>query len=335
MIFSWYKFSVKPKLSNNGQLITGAFMSNFKYFKLDLKLKTEQFGTCPDKASVIDAHLIKVAMKEIKKINKNKKKLTKLEDKYVGADVTLTDEKQKQELIGVINNMGQSLGTITPELDLNDMTYEELLDHSKLMEAEWEKQVSEGKQKSATIFMKDENGWPKISTHMIVGNLKEIARNMTNNSLEVIELERAGKKDEARECKYFKSKTSIGEMFAQDCKVVEDYAKPSMDILRKEDGSADLFERPVTTEGPSGKKTCLVASERVPAGAEYTVTLRVRSDSPLMDIDKDITVLEHLFDHGKSCGLGAWRGSGQRGAYFYNLEFLPDYVEPKPEGKWK
>ena len=329
-------------------------MKNFRYFKLDLKLKTEELGTCPDKASIMDEHLIKRTMKEIKKINKSKKKLTIAEDKVVGGDKTMTPDKVKMDLIGLINNMEQALGTITESVDLLDMTYEELLDHSKLLEAEWEKQIAEGNQKSATIFMKDSTGWPQISTHMIVGNLKEIARNKTNNSLTVSTLEAEGKKDEALKAKCFKSKTSIGELFAQDCKVVEDYARASLDIMRKPigetltkrqkadkeagrevKGEPDYLERPVTTDGPSGKKTCIVVSERVPAGTEYSMTLRVRADSPLMEEKDGVTVLEVLFDHGKSCGLGAWRGSGQKGAYFYKLEELLDYVEPKPEGGWK
>ena len=119
-------------------------MKNFRYFKLDLKLKSEQLGTCPDKASIMDEHLIKRTMKEIKKINKSKKKLTIAEDKVVGGDKTMTPDKIKMDLIGLINNMEQALGTITESVDLIDMTYEELLDHSKLLEAEWEKQIAEG-----------------------------------------------------------------------------------------------------------------------------------------------------------------------------------------------
>ena len=300
-------------------------MSNFKYYNLKIKLKSEQLGSCPDKASIWDAHILQKIKKQLKELNKTKKKISKADDKVIGAENSLTPDKEKKEILGIIYAVEEQLGSKTSGLE--ELSYEELMAHAKTVEQEWSELLSNGEAKSATVFMRNKEGRPVISTHMLLGNLKEISRNMANNSKMKNENE-----EEAKKKQYFKSKVSIGELFAQDVKAVEDFVPASNDIVRKENGERDLLERPLLKEVMGKKESCIAISERLPEGTEYEMTLRVRADSPVLCMDGDHEVLWHLLDHGKSCGLGPWRGSGQKGAYYFQLTNLPDYVEKKPEG---
>lgn len=279
---------------------------NFIYAKLQIKITSEQLGTATA-ASIYAEHVLKTAQKQIKKANKMSGKVTKAFQKYKGTD-PISEIKEVAELKGIIRSYQEVLGKVE---DLpNDV--EGLLEYSKECEAEFEEMVKNGSEQKATIFLKDADGKPMLSSHMIIGNLKENAKISTNNSTL------------PKESKDFKSKISIQEMLALDISPVEPFMYPNKDIVRDENGKPVLCERPISFERMGKRETAIALSEQLPIGTEYSVTLRIRADSPFAA--KDLAVLRSLLDLGKSNGIGQWRGSGNKGQYMYKIEIV---AEPK------
>lgn len=278
-------------------------MSAFKYYRLQLKLLTEQLGTCTE-ASIYSKHVQEKAKKELAEANRLTKKLSKSVEKYKG--VEFSENKEIAELKGIINAFMSRTGV---KHDLPD-DVSELLEVAKKVKAEWDElcAVDGG---VPTVFMRDETGHPMISSHMILGNIKENLRIITNN----------GDKDIA------KSKVSVGEMGALDIKVIEGFMRPSQDVVKDGNGKPFLLERPIRFERMGKVETAISRSEMLPVGTEYSCTLRIRESSPLNNID----VLKKLLDYGKNNGLGQWRGSGNKGAYAYKLDAI-DYKETLPDG---
>ena len=274
-------------------------MTTFTYYKLNLKLLTEQLGTCTE-VSIYEKHVQEKAKKEIADANRLAKKLSK----YKG--VEFSDEKQAEELKGILRSYMQRSGVLH-ELP---NTIPELVELAALIKEEFESSMDEGGS-APTVFMRDKDGFPMISTHMILGNLKENLKIMTNN----------GDKSIA------KSKVSVGEMGALDIKVVEDFIIPSMDIIRNDEGKPQLLERPIKFERMGKVETAICRSEYLPIGTEYECTLRIRTGSPMNNLE----TLKTLFDLGLNNGLGQWRGSGKKGSYTYKVEPIT-YKEKLPEG---
>jgi len=272
---------------------------NFIYVLLRIKLTNEQLGTCTA-ASIYAEHVLKTAQKQIKKANKLSGKVSKALQKYKGTD-PIPDMKEVKELQGIIRSYQEVLG----KADELPNEVEALLEYSRQCEEEFDLLVKEGKEQKPTIFMKDTDGWPMISTHMILGNFKENAKIIANNDTS------------PKESKIFKSKVAVQEMFALDVKPIEYFIRPSEDIAREANGSPKICERPIKFERMGKTETAIALSEIVPAKSEYTVHLRVRAGSPIAD--NDCALLRMLLDYGKSNGLGQWRGSGLKGQYRYTL----------------
>lgn len=311
--------------------------SNFTYYKVSLQLFRVMLGTCPE-ASIYNEHILKKAKDMIKKANKQVDKLTKELRKYAG--VELPESKGIAELTGIIRTYQELMG----KKDDIPTELEELLKYAKEIADEYEDIVKKGESQKATVFMRHKNGFPMISSHMILGNLKENLRIITNNSSD--------------DQKVIKSKVAVGEMMALDAKVVEEFIQPVdgegnvVDILRKPDGSADklrqevdknadplapneppkpaalICERPIVFERMGKKETAIALSEQLPEGSIFSFHLRCRALSPINNL------LEELFDYGKNNGLGAWRGSGNKGAYYFNIEEVDYDPTPIPKG-WR
>ena len=113
-----------------------------------------------------------------------------------------------------------------------------------------------------------------------------------------------------------------------DIKVIEDFIRPSKDVVRNEDGTPYLLERPIKFERMGKVETAISRSEILPAGSEYLCTLRVRRSSPL----NHVPTLQKILDFGKNNGLGRWRGSGKKGTFAYRLNEIPNFKETLPEG---
>lgn len=297
----------------------------YRYYKISMKLIREMLGTCSE-ASIMYEHNLKKSQKAIKKANKmvekreKAKKYTKETTKYAGPE--LTDEKVISDLTGIIRGYQALIGRkedIPTEL-------EELLTYAKELEAEHDELLKKGSSQKATIFMKDKTtGLPIISSHMILGNFKENLKITTNNTVD------------SKDSKAAKSKVSVGEMMALDAKCIEEYLKPVdeegnwVDIVRKapdKEGvrAPDLLERQINFMRMSEKETAIAISERLPEGAIFHYHLRVRADSPFND------ALVELLEYGKNNGLGAWRGSGNKGAFVYKVEEIPENPYPRNDG---
>lgn len=284
-------------------------MSNFVYVKLDVKLMVEQLGTATA-ASIYAVHVLKKAQKMIKKANKLSGKVSKAFQKYQGTD-PISELKEVKELQGIIRSYQEALGK-KDELP-NDV--EELLAYSKVCEEEYDALVAEGEEQKATIFLKDKDGWPMISTHMFLGNLKENLKIIVNND--------TGPKEN----KLVKSKVAVQEMLALDVKPVEYFVRPSHDIMRAENGKPLICERPIKFERMGKTETAIALSEQLPAKTEYSVHLRIRKGCPAAA--DDFAMLRLLLDMGKNNGLGQWRGSGSRGQFRYKLTEVKEKTLPK------
>lgn len=279
-------------------------MGLWDYYKVEFKLIREMLGTCTE-ASIFNKHVLEKAKKQIKEANRSGDKLTKALEKFRGEEIS--DKKQVEELKGIIRTYFALTGKVT---DLPD-DIESLLLIAEGVKEDFDELVRKGDERNATVFQRDENGWPRISTHMILGNLKENLKIITNNGDKSI----------------FKYKSTISEALALDVKAVEEFMKPSNDICKKEDGSRDLCERPLKFDGMHGPETAISVSESLPIGTTFSCTLRVRKGSPLTQEN-----IEKLLSFGKNNGLGAWRGSGNRGAYLYKLTPLPKFQEVFEDG---
>lgn len=279
---------------------------NYDYYKVSFKLIRPMLSTNPC-TSISHEHVISKSKKEIAKANKLMGKFNKALDKYVGSN--LAEEKIVAELQGIIRaylELTGSSGEIPSEVPA-------MLEFAKELEEKFDEMCKENAEQKSTVFLRNKDGFPIISTHMILGNLKENLKIMVNSAAA----------DDKKSGKFIlKSKVSIGEVMALDVKAIEQFMTPSNDIMRKEDGSRDLCERPATKEVMGKKESIIVISEQLPEGTEFGCTLRVRHDSPINQEN-----LHRLLDLGKNNGFGAWRGSGNMGAYCYKLELLPDYIE--------
>jgi hypothetical protein len=280
--------------------------TSFKYFKLQLKLITEQLGTCTE-ASIYAKHVQEKAKKEILAANRLAGKLSKSLEKYKG--VEFPDTKAVQELQAILRAY---MGRTGVKHELPDNA-EELVTVAAEIKAEWEDMMAEGGS-APTVFFRDKDGHAVISTHMILGNLKENLKIITNN----------GDKELA------KSKVAVAEMGTLDIKVVEDFVRPSNDVVMDGEGKPALLERPIRFERMGKTETAISRSEMLPAGTEFEMTLRVRASSPLCDQ----VVLSKLLDLGKNNGLGQWRGSGKKGTFAFKLEPIADYKDPRIPTGW-
>lgn len=303
-------------------------MSNFAYYKIDFRLTSPMLGTST-KTSIYQKHVIEKSKKMIEQANKLNAKVTKQMDKYVGAEIP--ESKEIKELQGVLRAYCQITGE---PLDIPE-DVPNLLKEANRIEEVFNKNIKNLDTVDATVFMVDKEGHPIISTHMILGNLKENLKIITNSA-----------KDNPDAKKILPSKTAVGEAMALDIKFVDDFMKPSKGILKSQSQThcdqelltakgkyvvdaqkRVILERPISFMTASGRETAIAMSEVLPEGTEFGTIIRLRKDSKIGEDD-----LRTLFDLGKSNGFGAWRGSGSMGAYLYKLQHLPDYSEPKPEG---
>lgn len=294
------------------------------YYKVDFLLVREFLGTLPE-ASIYEEHVIAKAKKEIKRANALKGRITKALEKYKGVEIS--DAKEIAEIKGIIMSYAELTGK--PRTDLPN-TKKELKVIWEEVEAEFEALIKAGDELKGTIFMKypkhqlgvplkdgeDENTlWPVVSTHMVLGNLKENLKIITNNGDKSI----------------IKTKVGAAETLALDVKAVEEFMIPSEPIkMVNGDGQSkrELLERVVRFKDNMGKETTAInLSETLPPGTEMSCTLRVRTDGPFSEQN-----LRKLFKLGINNGFGQWRGSGNKGAYRFKLVHLPDYQEDIPEG---
>jgi len=286
-------------------------------------------GTCAE-ASIMEIHVIEKAKKQITKANRLDKKIKAL-DKFKGSEIS--EEKEIDELQGVIRTYMELTGKPAHETLPRDK--KELMQIAEEVRDEFHELVKAGEDVKATVFMRntkvnlgmelepDEDEtttWPIISTHMLLGNFKENANIVINGT----------HKDDKKSLlpAQLSTKVSVGEQFAMSVKPVEPFMIPSNDIVRNGNGDREILERIVRWTNNFGKtETAIATSEMLPEGTTFGCILRVRKNSPISE-----DFLKELLEYGKNNGLGSWRGSGNKGSYYWQLEKLVDYMEDKPDG---
>lgn len=282
-------------------------MSNvFDYWDFKLKLIQPCLGAQAS-ANIMSEFVNEKNKKLIAQANSSEKKLLKSLKKYKGDQIS--QEKEIEELTALLRQRQQLIDIHEPI----PTTVAEIVEYSKSLEervAEYlENQDSEEVHK-ATVFLRDEKGMPAISTHIILGQLKSILSNVTNNSSD-------------KESRIFKSKVAIGEALSMDFKFVETLVSFDKDIMKNEDGTRNLLIRPIRFMRMGQSVTAIAASEQVPAGATTSMTFRIRKDSPLNDEE----TLKYLFEHSKNIGIGSYRNSNMYGAYVFQLKKLENFKE--------
>jgi hypothetical protein len=283
------------------------------YYKMSVLFFNEMIGACPE-ASVYEEHILQKTKKMIKEANRISKRVNKELQKYVGTEIT--PEKEIEELRGIIRAsqelIGKRLKDIFPTQNVDEIKEPlELLEYAKEIESSVKELVEQGEARHATVFLRDKDGWPMISSHIILGNFKENLKIITNNEDKSI----------------VTSKVAVGEIGALDVKAIELFIRPSHDLIRDSNGEPILYERVINFMRMGERKTCIALSEQLPKGTTLECHLRVRKESPFTH-----DALMKLLDLGKNNGLGCHRGSGNKGAYYYKLEHLPNYKETIPEG---
>jgi len=273
----------------------------FVYKKLNYKFLTEVLGTCTE-VELYNEHILKKAQKEISKANKLQNKIVKSLEKYKGVEIS--NQKEFEELKAILRAYQERVGKRDPIPD----ALEDLLTYAKEVNEEYESLLEKGETQKFTVFMRDAEGRAILSTHMFIGNFKANLKSLINNS--------------EKGSFAINSKVSAGEVMSTDVKVVEDFVRPSLDIVRNDKGEPRLLERPIRFELMGKTQTAIAMSEYIPAGAEVTFTLRIRKGSPFLG------VLPELLKMGRNNGIGQWRGSGKKGIFMYKIE---DCEAPKHE----
>lgn len=279
----------------------------FVYLGLKITLIRDMFGTMP-KGSIQAAHVLKQQKDMIKQLNKLAAKIAKTR-KNTPTAPELSETKEVAELQGVIRRYQELVG------EMNEMpsTVDELVELAKDLEAKAAAEFDTKGRSAATCFLRDKDGWPMISSHMIVGNLKENFRNAFTAVPEDVRKETVG---------VVKYKSDIASMMALEVKPVEEFLRASKDLIKDEKGEPVIFERPLRMDNG---QTAIAASEALPVGTQFSCTLRVRAASPL--VANKCAILHYLFALGRNNGLGAWRGSGGKGQFTYELMKLDNFVE--------
>lgn len=285
----------------------------FVYYKLFICTKSELLATNPA-ADIMNEHIIQKAKKLMAEASRKEKRVSKALDKYAGEQDICGDKAY----LDLRYNLQAYMSLIGSKAAVPESA-EELLDLFAQVKEEFDEMVAQGKAQQGTIFLRNNEGKVVLSSHMILGNIKEILSNITNNGDKSI----------------LATKVSVGETCAQDIKWVNAYAEAKQiedgklvdrDSVKDAEGKPVMLQRSLRIRNPQPGQAavCISMSEYLPEETIFEFTLRVRKKSVF-----DKNALEYIFHHGISLGLGQWRGSGGKGAYEFHLEELPDFTEEK------
>ena len=285
------------KISTQGEL------KMFSYYSIQLKLINDLLATCPT-PEVYNDFILKKAKDSIDEASKIQGKISKKLEKYRGAEIT--SEQEMMEISGIVRSYQLLLND---ETDISQMKIQELLEFSAFLLEKFNNGLKSGTQAKSTVFMFDSDGCPGISSHMLIGFFRAGIKMLTNN----------GNKT------HFKSKVSVDENTPY-LKFIEGFIKSSNDIRREEDGTPYLCVRPLRTNVLGKAMSVLAASQVIPAGSEFSATLRVLKGSAF----DDIKYLGELLTLARSCGIGCNRSSNNYGQFLHKIEKLKDFKEVHP-----
>ena len=257
--------------------------------RLRIKLlnKTSVLGSCPSDPNTYQTYLIDKHNEIIKNLEKYAK-----ESGYPGQE-EISEATSNSEISSVFYSIESAIGR-----HLTDEEKEELLRGGKEGKALL-KSFGESISKS-TIFLKDEQGLPYLSPHVLKGYLKKAAtaicklRTMKKSTFLWSE----------RHSIYL-----INYYFKPSPVVFEDEKGNRLDIRRKEDGKPEYLSRPLRAKTPLGERVALASSEVVDAPImAFDLTISDYCDVSLKDI-------KELFNFGEFHGIGQWANSGTYGIF--------------------
>lgn len=261
-------------------------------------------GSCPADPSIYSMHLQNKHNKLIdqikKKASKEKTTLT-----YNGAE-PIPQEKFDRELELLIGSLERSL-----RRSFTDDEKALLIAGDKsFVQSIFNKETQDFG--NATVFLKDENDHPVISSHMILGFLKSagiVVCRATPKAGKRKALDENG--EELGSGTMYSSQATTTMLLNQHVKILPELLRASRDIERDDSGMPKLYERPLQAKTPLGPRSCLAASEVLPKGTQFEF------DIWILGGDNVITQkhLEEAFSIMPFKGLGAWRCSGNHGGF--------------------
>lgn len=163
--------------------------------------------------------------------------------------------------------------------------------------------LGESTDTKSTIFLKDEQGLPYLSGHVIKGFLKAATEALC-------------KLKPAKNGAFLGSMAASAKyintfMVCSDVYFFDDSGK-RQDIKRNADGEAEYLSRPLRAKTAKGDRIALASSEVIAEDSigEFVLTLLGGDKSPITLDD-----LQECFNYGVFQGLGSWRGSGSYGMF--------------------
>lgn len=138
-------------------------------------------------------------------------------------------------------------------------------------------------EKGITIFLRDEENRPCVSSHVIKGFLKEAIKSL--------------RRDPDTACAKLKNYKGVidGSVFVE----------PRMiPLILPEGKELGMCSRPLRAETAQGPRVALAKSEEAPAGT--TMTFSIKTLCPGLD-----KVLEECWEYAELRFMGAWRNSGK------------------------
>lgn len=265
-------------------------MSLFDKYDVVLQMTTPILGSCPAKADIYKTHIIESANKQIALLNKKIPKGQGV-NKYQNEE-EISKEKQDSEIEAIFKNIEMSIGRQLSKEEKDGLLAGE--------DAFYEEMIEEASNKTATIFLKDKDGLPFLSGHVIKGFLK--------NAAEQISRTRERKNgtflgSAAASVSYLNNYIGVrtnAEFF---------YEGKRCDIDRH-NGIAVFLERPLRAKTPKGERISLASSEIISNLCEIKFQLSIMKNCPI-----PIEELFFLFEMGEIHGLSQWRNSSQYGTF--------------------
>lgn len=204
--------------------------------------------------------------------------------------ILISDEKEKDEIEGLLNNLEALIGGPIPE-DIREEVLLGKLDRLK-------KTMKEIETRGVTCFFKDEEGKPWLSPHMMTGFLKGRA-----NAL-LLNVPKRVNKDNDKV--FLKSMAFTDAVIRAHVSIEEKRITVSQDIIRGEDKMPAYLVRSLRFKDKEsgGETTTIAKSEMLPEGTEFGFTYRILKGSPVL------ANLETLLALGELQGIGQWRGAG-------------------------
>jgi len=264
-------------------------MVMFEKYDVVLEMLSPILGSCPAKADIYKQHIIESANKQIKELSKKIPKGQSV-NKYQG-EKEISKEKEDNEISAIFKNIE---GLIARQLSQEEKELILKGDYDALDEI-----IEEASNKTSTIFLKDKDGLPFLSGHVIKGFLKNAAEQITRTREKKNGLFLGSA---TASIAYLNNYVGIGtnvEFFFNGKKC---------DIDKDLHGNTVYLERPLRAKTAKGERVSLASSEIISNLCDIKFQLRILKGAPI-----PIEQLFGLFEFGEISGLSQWRNSSLYG----------------------